>query len=332
VNELSVSPGTGRTGLQAGAEFLRREIARPPVIAGVVVLLLLVIGKATTPQFVTGQNLIGVVRSASITGIVAIGVTFITISGRFFSLSVEQTGALAGIILAMSLNAGFGTALSLLVVLAAVVALGAIQGVAVARGANPIITTLGAGGVLVGASALLTGNQTKTFSSGALSWLGNGTLLAIPAQTWVFFAITAAAAILLTWTRAGRTITLTGTNQRTAVACGLSVRRATVLAFILAALAAGIAGVLVAVQSGQADVGQMSGTNLDAAAAVLIGGTAIQGGEGSVVRTAFGAAFVVLLQNFAIIRGYSYGVQVLFEGVAVTIAVSGFWLLRQRSR
>lgn len=311
---------------------LRPWLTSPPVVAGLAVLGLLLVGRITTPEFLTTDNLIGVVRSASITGIVAVGVTFITISGNFFSLSVEQTATVAAIILAIFMADGLGWPLAFALIFLIVIVIGALQGLAVAYGANPIITTLGAGAALAALGSIISGNATKVFDGSSISGLGTGVFLRIPSQTWMFLALTVIAALVLTRTRIGRTVVMTGANAKAARASGLSVRRGTVLAFTISSVTAGLAGIMVASQSQQGVVGQMTGINLDAAAAVLIGGTAIQGGEGSVVRTALGAIFVALLQNLATIRGYSYGAQLAFQGIAVTIAVCGFWMLRRRSR
>ena len=316
----------------AAPSRLRTWLISPPAIAALAVVVLLLVGKVTTPEFLTPDNLIGVVRSASLTGIVAVGITFVTISGNFFSLSVEQTASIAAITLAMLMGSGVGWPLAFLLIFVIVVAIGAVQGVAVAFGANPIITTLGAGAALAALASVISGNVTRVFDGSSISGLGTGVWLKIPSQTWMFLALTVLAALVLGGTRIGRTVVLTGANADAARSSGLSVRRGTILAFTLASVTAGIAGVMVAAQSQQGVVGQMTGVNFDAAAAVLIGGTAIQGGRGSVIRTALGAIFVALLQNLAAIRGYSYGAQLAFQGLAVTVAVCGFWVLRRRSQ
>ena len=125
---------------------------------------------------------------------------------------------------------------------------------------------------------------------------------------------------------------MVGSNRRTASAVGLGVRKAALVAFTISGFTAAVVGVFTAAQAGEGVVGQITTLDLAAVAAVLIGGAQVQGGEGSIIRTALGAFFVVTLQSLLIVRGYSYGVQVFAEGVAVVIAVSGFWLTTRTER
>ena len=121
----------------------RRLVAPVSVVAAVLVILLA--GGLTTQEFLTVDNFLIVVRSASITGIVALGMTFVTLSGNFFSLSVEQTAALCSIVFSEGLLHGFGLAASLVLALATSIAVGLGQGFVIAAGLNPIVVTLGAG-------------------------------------------------------------------------------------------------------------------------------------------------------------------------------------------
>src|SRR5207302_6347767 len=113
--------------------------------------------------------------------------------------------------------------------------------------------------------------------------------LGVLTQSWAFLLLTALASLALARTRFGREVYLAGANRRAARASGLSVGRTTLVAFTLSSLAAGLAGVFTAAQITQAPLTQFNGMNIDVIAAVLVGGTALQGGEGSTVRTALGA-------------------------------------------
>lgn len=306
-----------------------RDRYMAPAIAAFALLLLLIIAKATTPEFLTADNFLGVVRAASLTGIAALGMTFLTIARYYFSLSVEQTAALAAIVMALVLQDGLGLPLAIVAALIVSGVVGLLQGVVVANGGNPIITTLGAGAALFGLAAVLTSNETIYISDKSVEFLAIGTPLGLPTQTWAFLILTAAAAIVLNWTRIGRTITLVGSNPDTAKASGMSVWRTTLFVFAVSAIGGGIVGIFVAATAHQGVVNQVPGLNLEAVAAVLIGGTAIQGGEGSMVRTTLGAIFITLLQNLAVIRGYGAGPQILFQGIAIVAAVVVFSFVRR---
>jgi ribose transport system permease protein len=296
------------------------------------VFVLLLAGGITTDAFFTFDNALIVIRAASITGIVALGMTFVTLSGNFFSLSVEQTAALCSIVFAGALANDLGIVAAVVCALSASVLVGGAQGVLVAAGLNPIVTTLGAGAALFGFAAVVTHNEVVNFSSSSADWVGRARPLGVPTQSWAFIILTVLATLVLVRTRFGRETYLVGTNRSAARASGLRVGKVTVLAFVLSALTAGIAGVFTAAQLTQAPLTQFNGLNIDVIAAVLVGGTALQGGEGSALRSALGAVFIALLANFLLLRQVDFGVRTLVTGLIVVVATSAFHLLRTRGR
>ena len=303
-----------------------------PVIVGIAVVALLVLGWATTPTFTTTRNFLNIVRAASIIGIIAVTMTFITVAGSFFSLSVVQTAALSAIGFAAILSWGWPWPLAMLAILALAVVIGLIQGVGVAAGGNPIVVTLAFGAVLFGLGAVLSGNKTVRIGIDAVRWFGTGRPFGIPNQTYAFVLLTIIAAIILTKTRFGRNVTLVGANRNAALASGLSPARIAVAVFVISAVGAAIAGMFTSAQFSQGRLDQFVGFDIDAIAAILVGGAAIQGGEGSMIRTALGAVFIAGLQNLMVLRGYSFGVRLFWEGMAILVAVSLFTVLRNRSR
>src|SRR5262249_33865420 len=158
----------------------RRLVA--PVSVTVALLAILIAGGITTSEFLTVDNVLIVVRAASITGIVALGMTFVTLSGNFFSLSVEQTAALCSIVYAEGLSPSLGLGASLVLALLTSLAIGLGQGLVVAAGLNPIVTTLGAGAALYGLAAVVTHNEVVNFSSSSSDWIGRARPLGIPTQ------------------------------------------------------------------------------------------------------------------------------------------------------
>jgi simple sugar transport system permease protein/ribose transport system permease protein len=309
----------------------RRLVA--PVSVGAAVGVILLAGGLTTREFLTVDNFLIVVRSASITGIVALGMTFVTLSGNFFSLSVEQTAALCSIVFSEGLLHGFGLAASLVLALATSIAVGLGQGFVIAAGLNPIVVTLGAGAALYGLAAVVTGNQVVNFTTtSATNWIGTGRPLGVPTQSWAFILLTIASTFILTRTRFGREIYLVGTSRPAARASGLSVGKATVVAFTLSSVAAGMVGIFTAAQFTQAPLTQFSGLNFDVIAAILVGGAALQGGEGSTLRTALGAVFIAMLADLMLLRSASFGTRTLVTGLVVVVATSAFHLLRTRGR
>ena len=307
----------------------RRLVA--PAIVTATIAAIFVAGGLTTAQFLTVDNFLIVVRAASITGIVALGMTFVTISGNFFSLSVEQTAALSSIAFAEALAHGWGLAAGLGLAIAAALATGAAQGGMVAAGLNPIVTTLGVGAALYGLAAVITNNEVVNFTaSSEVNWIGRARPLGVPTQSWAFIIFTILATLILLRTRYGRETYLVGANRHAARASGISIAKTTVIAFTLASLAAGVAGIFTAAQITQAPLTQFNGLNIDVIAAVLVGGTALQGGEGSTVRSALGSVFIALLANFMLLRNFTFGERTLVTGLIVVVATSAFHLLRTR--
>lgn len=293
-------------------------------------LALIVVSALTTPEFATVDNGRTVVRAAALVGIAAIGLTFVTLSGNLISLSVEQTAALSGVLLAILLTHGWPVGPALVVVLLVALVVGALQGGVVALGANPIIVTLGVGAALAGLTAIISGSKGVVVPKGSLDWLGDPRPLGLPIPSYAFVAIAVLATVYLARRRAGRWIMLVGSNRDTAVASGLPVRRTAILAFVLSAAAAAIVAVLTVAQFGRADTNQFNGLTFDALAAVLVGGAAIQGGHGSPGRTAIGALFIATLSNFMVLHDYSFGLRLTVQGVVVVLAVTVFHLLRRR--
>jgi ribose transport system permease protein len=312
----------GRSVPGAGAERTRRNLIGPLMLGGVVLALVL-FGVITTPEFVTKDNVINVLQAASITGIAALGMTFITASGSFFSLSVQQTAALSAILFAFAMRDGWPIALAIVAVLAAAAVIGLLQGSVVAAGANPIITTLGAGAALFGLAAI-------RLETEAASWIGQDRPLGIPTQVIAFVALTVVAALILSKARVGRETLLIGSNRDAAYSTGLRVGVTVALAFVISGVAAGVCGILVASQIEQGIVNQFPTLNIDVIAAVLVAGTAVQGGDASMWRTALGACFIALLQNLMLLRDYSFGVRTLVVGVAVLVGVTVYTQFRRR--
>ena len=122
-----------------------------------------------------------------------------------------------------------------------------------------------------------------------------------------------------------------GSNREAAQASGLSVKTASIAAFTIASVAAGICGIFVAAQIEQGRVDQFPTLNMDVIAAVLVAGTSLAGGEGSAVRTMLGTIFIALLSNLLLLTGQPYGVRICVLGLFVILGVCLFHVLRRRA-
>jgi ribose transport system permease protein len=289
-------------------------------------VVLFAVAAPTINGFLSAPNLIAVVQASAITGIAAIGAAAITISGKFVSLAIEQQAMTLAYAFSALLSAGQPLAVAIAATLLLAIALGAIQGYIVSRGLNPIVATLAFGSVLFGSVVLLADNRTITLHDNPAAWLGGGRLGGIPNQAVVFVVILIAGSWFLARTKLGRQLVLTGANPKTAELIGIPTRRIVVFAFIAAALASALVAILVVGQVSQAKSNMFDGLTIDVVAAILVGGIAIQGGEGQLWRAGMGALLLTTLSNMMLLLGIDAGMRLLLKGLlaaAVLLAMSG---------
>jgi simple sugar transport system permease protein/ribose transport system permease protein len=284
---------------------------------------LFVVAWVTTPEFATGHNLSNIVRQVSVTGIVAVGLTFITLSGNFFALSTAATAAFSALCFVKLIDAGTPDILALIAALAVGSAVGAVQGVVVACKGNPIVVSL--------ATAAALGGLVSIISHGvSVRWTSNlGWLSAKYAATSAMAVIAVVGAVVLRYTPTGRRLILSGSNRFAAANAGINVGLSAVLAFTVFGLACALAGILQAGRFGEVVASNYTELDLAGVAAVLIGGTVVSGGSGSPWRSLMGALFVSLLTNVAILNGWGPGWREMFVGLSVVFVVAAFAAVRR---
>lgn len=286
-----------------------------------IVVALVIASAASTPEFLTFANIRGVLLNASITGIAAVGMTAMTLSGNMFSLAAGQSTMLGSMLFVALPGAGVPPALAAAVALVVLLLLGLVQAVVVAAGLNPVVTTLALGTIVLGVVTVAT-NGAVVPTPDSVSWLATASLLGVPLPVFAFIGFTGIAWLIHDYTTTGRRIVLLGANREAAKTSGLSTRRITIWAFAIMSVGFALAGILSASELGQVTATNLSSLTVDAVAAVLVGGTAIQGGQGSPIRTAIGGVIIVILQNVMILHGLVSGVRILGEGVlALAIVV-----------
>ena len=296
------------------------------ILAGVTVY-----GAATTTGFLTVSNMKAILTAASFVGIIAVGLTVIVLSGNLFSLALGQTAAISAMVFLYSLRLGLAAAILVTLVLG--LAIGAVQGFVVgAWGANPIIVTIGAAGLMEGMAVWLSHGQSIVPPSDQTSWehLANP-VLGLPAPVYVFIVVTVILAVVMGRTRFGRQIYLLGENRVAARAAALPITLLTVGAFGIASLYTSGSGILIGTTSANASLLLVGSYTYDAIAAALVGGNAVTGGRGSIARTAAGAIFIATISDMLLLRGYSTGAQILVRGIIVVVVVV-LTNLRERSR
>jgi ribose transport system permease protein len=265
----------------------------------------------------------------SVIGIVATGLSFVTISGNFFALSTGATAAFAALCFAKMVSAGWPDVLAGVIALLVGAVAGIFQGCFVAANGNPIVVSLGTAAALTGLISILSGGVSVPWTT-SLHWIG-----AKYAATYTLIGLVVIASVILRFTALGRRMLLSGASRAAASNAGINVGRSTVLAFMFFGIGCGLAGLLQAARLGEVVSANYTSLDLSAVAAVLIGGTAVGGGSGSALRSLTGALFVSVVANIAILKGWSSGWQQVFVGMAIVVVVIGLAVLqssRGRSR
>jgi len=273
--------------------------------------------------FLTWGNWTNIIRQTSINGMLAIGVTFVILT-KGIDLSVGAVMALAGAVgasLAITANS-HDIVVVILAACAVGAALGAVNGIAVSKLAlPPFVVTLGMLSVARGITFIFTDGQPIPNLSKPLLWLGSGTLLGIPVPIVLLAVVFGICWFVLRHTVFGRHIYAVGGSERSAATSGIKVPRIITLAYVISGLLAGLAGLLLTARTTAALPQAGVSYELDAIAAVVIGGTSLSGGKGSLVGTLFGALIIGTINNGLDLMGVSSYYQQVIKGLIIVGAV-----------
>ena len=282
--------------------------------------LLAVVGAgALTPGFLSGVSLFSILTAASFSGCVAIGMAFITLGGNVVSFSLGVTLSAATIVFTASLPLGLPVA-----VVAALAFSGAVvaaQGWVVGYfGANPIIVSLASLSVLSGLGTWITGGQ-GVYPTGHEGDALRGAVMHVPIPVLACVGLALLAQLIVTRTTFGRRLVMVGSNRKAAEIVGARPVSTTVVAYLLAGVATGVAAVLISARYRSGDFELGAGYDYSAISALLVGGNAIQGGAGSPLRALFGALGITAIQSLLVLWGLSTQAQYLVVGLAVLLAI-----------
>lgn len=282
-------------------------------LAGLVVVAL------ATPGFTSMPSVMSMLTSIAFTGCVAVGMAFITISGNIMSFCLGATVSATAIVFMAGLAWGLPAALVLAFAVGG--ALTMAQGLVIGYlRANAIIVSIAALALVTGVVNLITAGR-RVYPAGGGSELLKGKLAGIPVEVLVFAAVVAVGQFVLSATRFGRNVYMVGGNQRAAEAAGVVPWRTIGGAYLLAGLFSSVSGVLIGSRYGLGDMELGLGLDYDAIAAVLVGGTAIHGGEGSVTRALVGMVVIVVVQALLLLNGFSKEIQYLMTGLIVLAVI-----------
>ncbi|MFR9729956.1 ABC transporter permease [Saccharopolyspora sp. MS10] len=282
--------------------------------------------------FLTGDNLFNIVRAVSEIGIIAVGLTFVILIGGI-DLSVGSVLGLAAVGSAVLLvNDDFGVLVAALLVLLIGLIFGVLQGAAVAvLGVQAFIVTLAGLNIARGLARMWSGGETVQISYGdgpgqapmLFSLLGERTFGGVvPIPALVFAVVAVAAVLFLRYSAYSRHLYAIGGNEKAARLSGVPVNRVKIIAFALSGFCAALAGI---VHAGQLNAGSPNdglAYELDGIAAVVVGGTSLAGGRGSVVGTIAGALLLGILNNILSLNSVDTDMQLLIKGLVIVAAAA----------
>ena len=275
-----------------------------------------------SPFFLTSTNLSSVVRQTAVINIMALGMTMIIIGGGI-DLSVGSMLAISGLLGCMAMARGWPIPAGVAVGLATGLLCGLANGLLTTwLRINPFIVTLGTLGILRGLALIISNGLPVHQIPPAFSFLGEGTVLGVPFVLWILVVCGAAVHVVLEHTRLGRYAFAIGSNPDAALYAGIPVAFYTTAVYTIGGMLTGLSGMIEAsrLMTGQPTAGQ--GYELQAIAAVVIGGGSLRGGEGSVVGTLIGAFIMGLLSNGSDLLGISPYVQQAIIGAIIILAVA----------
>ena len=326
---------TAPPGVRDRARALLRQPWVGPTVALILVYALFVALRPET--FARPDNLVTMARQTVVVGIAAVGMTLIIVSGGI-DLSVGSQVALTTVVVAMMLQHGASATSAALVGVAAAGLAGVVIGLlVVGLRMTPFIVTLGAMSVLRGLAKGLAREQKIDAPARGLDDLlavlpASKKWMLFPPGVWLLVALAALVAAVLRFTRFGRHVFAIGSNEQTARLCGVRVPMTKVVVYALAALLAGVAGVM---EFGTLTVGDPTdsiGLELEVIAAVVIGGGSLSGGEGSVLGALVGAFLMTVIKTGATHVGLPSWVQEIVTGVIIVVAVAADRLRHRRRR
>ena len=276
-------------------------------------------------RFMTTSNILNILRQTSINAVIATGMTFVILTGGI-DLSVGSILGFSGAVAAMMLASGVNSIIAIPVALIVGLVVGALNGVLISKGKlQPFIVTLATMTMLRGATLVFTdGKPIGTgfeANSKLFSWFGNGYVLGIPVPIIVIIVTFLVALFVLTQTKIGRYVYALGGNEEATKLSGISTDKVKIFVYAISGMMAALAGIIITSRLSSAQPTAGSGYELDAIAAVVLGGTSLAGGTGTIVGTMIGALIIGVLNNALNLMDVSSYFQMLAKGSVILLAV-----------
>jgi ribose/xylose/arabinose/galactoside ABC-type transport system permease subunit len=286
-----------------------------------ILLLLCVIVALRTPTFATANNILNVLKRTASTGIVAVGVTFAIATGGI-DLSVGGQVTLMGILAATFFKMGVPTGLVMLSIFGMSVGFGIFNGVFISIFKFPaFMVTLALQLITNGLSLYITSGRSIVIDRGGFDFWGLGNIGSIPVPIWLFFAVSIAGLVLLRNFTIGRRILAVGSNDKGAWYAGISVTKTIIAAYVISGVTAGVSTIILASKLMNASPSLGSNLELDAIAAVVIGGTSLSGGNGYIIGTVAGALIIEVIGNWLTLQSINPFLREVVKGAIILLAL-----------
>jgi ribose/xylose/arabinose/galactoside ABC-type transport system permease subunit len=308
-------------------------------------VLLMAVFAISEPRFLSQVNLFNIARQVSVTGLLAIGMTFVILTAGI-DLSIGSLLAFAGLVAAAVAKGGlsdrftvgddtigYGWPLAALSAIAVGMAGGFLQGIAITRlKVPPFVVTLGGMSVFRGAALLFAaGGPISGFDAG-FAWWGQGKIGPVPVPVIIFLICAITAHIVLSYARFGRRVYAVGGNPEAARLSGLNVNRIICSVYVIMGFFCGLCAFVLSARLNSAEAVAGTGYELTVIASVVIGGTSLFGGVGTIFGTVIGSLLIGVLLNGLVILNVSSYIQQIIIGVIIVLAVSFDTFAKSRRR
>ena len=308
---------------EASVKMNKKKVINQINIYRSVLILLVICVFATilSPSFLSVTNLFNVFKQITVAGIVGCGMTFVILTGGI-DLSVGSILGLSGVLASGVLASTGNTAVPVAVSLTVGIACGAVNGFFVSVcGIPPFISTLGMMTLLRGVILVYTKGSPIPIKSDAYKFFGKGSIAGIPVPVIILIIVFLLAHYILTQTSYGRSVYAVGGNREAARLSGIRVKTSEFLVYTLNGLMCGMAGLILTARLGSAQSTSGTGIEMDAIAAVILGGTSLSGGVGFVLPTVVGAMIMGIIDNILTLMNVNPHATNIVKGAVILIAV-----------
>ncbi|MGL5329197.1 MAG: ribose ABC transporter permease [Peptostreptococcaceae bacterium] len=288
-------------------------------------VLLIAVVSMLNPAFLSTKNIMNILRQTSVNAIIAAGMTFVILTGGI-DLSVGSILGISGAVCASILVSGQNVVMGVIAALTVGTIIGFLNGFVISKGKlQPFIATLASMTILQGLTLVYTNGNPITLGSNELAMsfgkIGGGTILGIPNPAVIMIIVFAVCYYILNNTRMGRYTYALGSNEEATKLSGLNTDNIKIWVYTISGLLASVAGIIITSRLYSAQPTAGAGYELDAIAAVVLGGTSLNGGKGKISGTIIGALIIGVLSNALNILDVSSYYQTMVKGTVILLAV-----------